>query len=97
MLFKIGKFVRRYNLPKQRFSFQDKILSQGISSTKSKPIKRFTVSAYNFGPLKADGFTLRIFPCRNWLMKVKNELKGYYESGIELQYLFYKYCFKIYS
>ena len=30
-------------------------------------------------------------------MKVKNELKGYYESGIELQYLFNKYCFKIYS
>ena len=28
-----------------------------------------TVSAYNFGPLKADGFTLRIFSRRNWLMK----------------------------
>ena len=41
MLFKIGKFVRGYNLPKQRFSFQDKILSQSNSSTKSKPIKRF--------------------------------------------------------
>ena len=37
MLFKISKFVRRYNLPKQRFSFQDKILSQSISPTKSKP------------------------------------------------------------
>ena len=57
----------------------------------------YTVSAYNFGHLKADRFTLQIFPRRNWLMKVKNELKGYYESGIELQYLFYKYCFKIYS
>ena len=38
------------------------------------------------------------FCCRNWLLNMKNELKGYYKSGIELQYLFQnKNCFDFYS
>ena len=60
-------------------------------------MKYDTVSAYNFGWLKGSTRSLSIYCSRNWLIDLKNGLKGYYLLGIELHYLFYKDCFKSYG
>ena len=55
------------------------------------------MSAYNFGRPKENTRSLSIFCSNNWLIDLKNRLKGNYLLGIELHFLFYKDFFKSYS